>query len=567
MADKNINRVVDTRIEAMSQNSTTYVVQEGASVTSYIRLPAASHSNSNTVFNLNNIADKVCRDPRMTIEVTARLTLNVNNANPGSVLAITAVNFGKKQYPVNRCVSSVQHQINQASITMQTSRLIDGLARLNAMSQDSDFYEDTQPDVVDSYANANASLLNPLAPYSNTIQGEGIFKPRTLSYTIVSGNLLSPGVGTVVVDCSFNEPLVTPFNNISKKNRRGYYAITGELINITWVSNMVQQMFAFVPPAGVTITTSSVDLTTQQCALNLIYMTPQEGYYKEIPMNSVYPYSNYQLFTLDGLGSVAPGGVLNNISTPVCNFTNVPKLILVYVKLSDSAIDTTTPDKYLALESLSCTFDSGNPRFAGASPRQLSDVSVRNGSTLPQEFFRQLVLNAPDGSPQLFGCGSVMVINPALDLLTSDGLSTASAGRYIFQATLNLRNKTNIAFSACSLYVVGISDAQLERVGSEYRNYLLTLPEDVLDMAKKLPVIDHQRYSDAGRANGFLSGAGFSLGDFMGKAMGMYDKHKDLIKGAYDLGTGIHKAIKGGIAVGGRKVRGGARAAADMFYE
>lgn len=208
-----VARVVDTRLEANSENEVTYVVEEGAQTTAYVPLASSSHTTQNTVWNLNNIADRTCRDSRLVVGMQVTLTLNITNGSGGTLSAITADNFGFKQYPVNKCINSVQHQINQSSYTLQNSRILDAIARLNSFPQHQDFYENTQPDLVDSYANATGSNLTPLASYTSNIQGDGIFKPRTLNYTVTGTNAIPAGsTENIVVTANLYEPLVTPFN-------------------------------------------------------------------------------------------------------------------------------------------------------------------------------------------------------------------------------------------------------------------------------------------------------------------------------------------------------------------
>jgi hypothetical protein len=188
--------------------------------------------------------------------------------------------------------------------------------------------------------------------------------------------------------------------------------------------------------------------------------------------------------------------------------------------LADASVKMSTPDKYLTIFSASASFDNGLPQLNNATTRQLYDISKRNGLCMPPSAFQQLQLNTgiTSGSglvSPLYGCGSVLVLDPALDLGIRPGSSTSSKGRYIFQIQGIMANNTATDFPACTLYVIGVNAAVLERIGSEYRNYLLTLPDNVLGQAENLNSIDHQTYIDAKYSNAFLSGGG--IGDWMRK--------------------------------------------------
>lgn len=546
MSNYQVARVVDTRLEATSENNVKYVVEEGPAVTAYTPLAAGSHSDLNTNWNLNNIATYTNRDSRICVRCGVTLTLKVTNTTGSALNAINSDNFGFKCWPYNRVINSLQHQINQASYTIQTAQMIDAISRLNNFPQNVDFFENMQPDMVDSYAAATGSSFNPLAPYSSTIAGDGIYKPRTLNYSVTGNSVAAGQTANVVITADLYEPLVSPFNNISDKNRRGLYAITGEIITAQYVSDLTR-MFAYVVPAGMTLVSSTATLSNANIAtpyLDLIYLTPYESFTREIPNSSVYQFNDYQMFT-NNIGGVAANTPLNNITSQVCNFTNIPQKILVYARLSDSSINMTTPDKYLKIKRVSATFDNGLPQLNNATPRQLYDISKRNGlSGMTPSAFQQFQLNAPvtnatPSVPKLFGAGSVLCLDPALDLGLRAGSSSGSTGRYIFQITVDFENATSTDFANCTLFVISVNAAVLERTGSEYRNYLLNLPLDVLNESRALSSIDHQAYMDSKHSNAFL-GAG--IGDWMRK-IGNFAKHavnwgirnKDNLGKAYNL--------------------------------
>jgi len=545
-------RVVDTRLEVSSSNKVCYVLEEGSNVTSYIPLISSSHSTTNTTFNLNNIADFTCRDSRMVMELDVTLTLTLTNSTASPITAIQADNFGWKQYPLNRCVQNIQHQINQASYTLNTNDLIDGITRVNMCPDDADFFDNTQPDYVDSYAKSTGSNLSPLAPYSNTLAGDGVFKPRSLGWKIVSGNTIAPSsTSSLVITGHLYEPLISPFNNVGKHDRSGLYAITGELIQIQWVTRLFDNMFAYAIPAGLTIATSVVSLG-QQAKLNCIYLTPKDNLIKEIPPESITHYNDYTVFTNKIATSVVAGAPLSGQSSQVVNFTNLPNKILVYARTSNASRTCATTDKYLSLLNLTCQFDSGLPQFASASQDQLYDISVRNGLTMPRGCFKQVPLNTASSemSGTLYGCGSVLVIDPALDLSIRPADSVASSGRFIFQVqNANFVNNTDVDFDEVTLYVVGINSACLERSGSQYRNFLLTSPDGMVQKARELQPIPHALYTKQSHGNLFLYGGGVS--DWFKKQAKWAWTHR---KGIADVANKLGESVFGGMAVGGARV-------------
>lgn len=582
-------RVIDDRLKAVSEDDIKFVIKEGAQTTAYVPLQASSTSNQQTNWNLNNIADRTCRDSRLACFMTVALSMNITSTGAGSAIN-TSGNFGFKQWPINRCISNIQHQINQASYSLNTNQIIDSITRFNLCPENCDFYDNTQPDFIGtSYAAAAGSNFNPLIPYTSTIAGDGVYKPRSNNYIITGGNTFA-GAATqnVTLTAYLYEPLISPFNNVGAKNIKGLYAINGEIIQVQWVTDLFNNMFAYAIPSGWTLNSTTVTLGSStpssgisavQPALDCIYLTPQPSFMKEIPQESVYHYNNYSVFVTQALQSglasttYVPGGSGGaQVTSQVCNFTNVPQKVIVYCK--PRVPRASQPDFYTAITNVSIQFDNGQPQLSAATPNQLYDVSRRNGLSMPRDCFLQTNL-APSFAAPIPSCGSVLILDPVMDFGVRDGLTNSSGGRFIFQITLNVANYTGTNITdPIDLYVVSVNDSILERVGNEYRNYLVTMPDNAFELSKNLPAIDHAEYMEALEKNMFLSGG--SIKSFFRKLwhgvkhVGQFAyKHRDTIipiaKKAYELyGKGADRNSQFNRAI---KKDMHKRRDMDMFYE
>jgi len=552
-------RITDTRLGAHKNSEVLYALEEGAAQVSYVPLVSSSHSNQGTNFSLNNISQYTARDSRLNVGLTITATLNFTNSTGSAVSAINSDNFGPRQFPLNRAISSINHKINQAAYVLNTSQILDAIARVNMHPENCNFYDNTQPDLTDSYSNATGTNLSPIGSYTSTIQGNGIFKPRSLNYT-VSGNSIAPNAsGTVVITMQIYEPLITPFNNIGEKNSEALYAINGELIQITYVNDLWSNMFSYVIPAGLTLNTASVSLG-QTATLFCIYLVPSDETIKRLPQESVYHYNDYMVSSID-IGACAAGSTIQT-SSQVANFTNIPQKVLIYARLSDSARNVSSTDKYLLIQNLSVQWDNGLPVLSQANSQQLYDISTRNGLTMPRPCFNQQVLNqssvAAVGATPLFGCGSVGVFDPALDFALRPNQTNGSAGRYVLQVQNAIfKNNTQTNFSSCTLYIIGVSNAILERNGSQYRNFLLSVPPSVLQDSKQLPPIALDVYNSQKFDNLFLNGGG--IGDWFKR---QFDNLKSSVKSAAQKGISyvaehpevIQKAAKFALGRGGAMV-------------
>lgn len=556
------SRVLDSRVDNTKAEDVHFIFKEGAQNVSYTPLTSSSNSTQTTSFSLNNIADRVSRDKRLCMSLTAQFTLTCTNTagTPQTLFNPTSNNLGFKQYPLNRCVGTIQHQINQASYSLNTNQIIDSIARIQLATDNADFYNNTQPDNITNYGDAAGSNLNPILPYSSSIVGDGIYKPRSNNIDVSGNSLTSAGTPQIVViTCTIYEPLISPFNNIGKKNQHGLYAITGENITINWVNDLFNNMLAANPNPLITIN-SVVPSFGQSSTLNCIYLTPYPSFFKELPQKSYSHYNNYTINTQTITQTLAPFTQLTAFSTQVATFTNVPSKILIYIKDSAGVPLISTPDRYLQINSISCTFDNGNPQLSTCSTDQLYDISVRNGLEMPRDCFAQRNLQ-PLAATGIYGCGSVLVLDPALDLGIREGITDNSAGRFVFQATINATNATADTFSNLVCYVIGINDAVLERSGSEYRNYLLSLPYDAFEKSRNMDVIHLDEYNDVKESNMFLSGGSFwsKIGNaFKSAGKWLWKNKSDIVKVAEKVApmVGLGEG-EGGAEMGGYMGRHG----------
>lgn len=546
-----VMKVLDARLVTADTDKITYVVPEGCQNVNYTPLPATSQSNTNAVFNLSNIGSAVARDPRLAVGIQVTATLQVIN-NTASPATFYQGNLGLKQYPLNRVINNLQHQINNASTSLNLADIVDAITKSNVTPHHLNFYNNTAPDVFDSYENSAGNAMSPLNDWADSLNGDGVYKNRTAGITITGNDLIvSASPQTVTITTTLYEPLLSPFANVSDKNDQALWNINGEVITLFFVNDLWNRMFAYYDTPDVTLSSASVVLGN--ATLYTILLTPQPSF--RVPESTVTPYADFSVFTQSYPAGCPKKQSLGggNISTPVCQFPVVPSKILVYAKLNTTSQTSATPDKYLTIRSLQCTINSGSPQLSGASQNQLFDVSYRNGLRQPRPVWRSDVLtNVNDVSP-VYGCGGPMVIDPALDLgLIAE--STSSKGRTIFQATnIDFYNATDIDFANVTVYVIAITPGALVRNGSQYQNYLVTLPDDVVELAELAPAMAHDEYLQAKAKNLFMSGSGWK--DWLSKTVDTIKQAVPYVQKGVELAM-KHKAPIMSAVSQGRKLLG-----------
>jgi len=557
-------KVCDTRLTQLSPDEADIIVKEGAQNVAYIPLVSASLSTQNCTFNLNNIATNVCRARRMCInfDQSHPIVFNLNVSGTATDPIFSALGF--RQFPVNNSIANIAHQINQASYSLNLNQILPEIAKCNLETENANFYDNSQYDAISNYSNAVGTNISPLNDYTSCPTGWGVFKPRT-NNIVLSTNVSTGANQNITITCQLYEPLASPFNNIGRHEDSSLFAINGELLQIQWVANIFNSMISAALAPGITL--NSVTTTfPSSVTLDLLYITPNQDYMAKIPRNSISHYNNYSIFSQDN--GALNAGASGTLTSPVCQITNVSYKILVYVRQSDATKSAFIPDRYANITGISnCQFDNGSNQLSSASQNQLYELSNRNGLVLDRDVWQQKLLNpfhVANGGNPIFGCGSILVLDPKIDLGLREDISDGSPGRYIFQITLNIKNDTTDNFTGTTMYVVAVNNAVLERNnGSEYRNYLLSLSPDAVQTVMNQEPISHREYMEAIDANMWLSGGSFK--SFFGKVWkGVKNagkwayKHRDEIAKGVKTGLDIYKALKGkgGYALGGDGMTG-----------
>lgn len=569
--EKNYFKVVDNRLDAWSDNKVDYVFKEGPQNVAYVPLTSSSHSNAGTNFSLNNIGEYNCRDSRLCMTCPVTVTIPVTNSTGGDLSFINADNFGFRQFPLNSIIQNNSHTINQASYSLNTSEILNMISRVVMHPDDMNFYENTMPDLIASYAKATGSNLNPLAPYTSNLEGESVWKPRTVGFSITGNVIPANTTQDVVITCNLYEPLIDPFTNISSVSKSGLWSVTGEQIQIVYTPDLWSNMFSLGNiQTGLTFTAPAVSLGAN-ATLFCIYLTPYQHMVPQIPKESVIPYNNYQYF-LTNVGAVTNGSTVS-ISSQVATVTNMPSKFIIAAVPSVGSRSVTLPNVYLTINNVSVSIDNGQPQLSAANNNQLFDISRESGLSMSRQAFLGQSLNSslnasdPTNNPILAGCGSVLVLEPS-QLGVRSGLAQGSVGKFIFQVlNISLTNNTGADLSNVTLYVIAVSNAVLHRRGTEYTNYLLNSPDNITQISRSLPMVKNSEYQNALNRNAFLSGSGVK--DFFRKALEVARKGVKYLANNPEL---VQKGLKA--LAGGRKPQRSHRGGEvqphhnmDLFFE
>eukprot|EP00981_Chlorochromonas_danica_P014834 scaffold9048_cov186-Ochromonas_danica.AAC.1 len=105
-------------------------------------------------------------------------------------------------------------------------------------------------------------------------------------------------------------------------------------------------------------------------------------------------------------------------------------------------------------------FANSSGLLGSATPAQLYNMSVRNGLQMNYYEFsgKGISQNTKDGSPAVVPTiGSILVIDPAIDLSISDEVTNMSSGQFNIQFELGVQNQSNEDLSQVTVYMAYVN--------------------------------------------------------------------------------------------------------------
>ena len=493
--------VLDPRLKMESADDAVFVVKTGPTA-SYTVLPPQNSplGANNLVYQLNAVGPNVGRNRLIYVRCTGSFLIN------GSFSALPSPGqIGFKCAPFNRSCQSVQHTLNGVSETYNNNQIIDFITRIKSSAQEINRFDNFQPDTTSDFQSASLSPLSPIVPYFNVSVGD-VQKSRTVGITGVSvsaGTL--PTATQITVSFDFVEPLITPFSGLDN-DLPALYGLDGENININFIGNGLSDALCFNVGTWAS-SVSSIVCNLQSASLSLEYIT---GRNLVLPSKALYQFPKYQVFQT-GLGNIASNSSITG--TVQVNSQTVPSKLVIFARPPEQNRTPLTPDAYLSLNQIQVQIDNGLTLLQSMTQKQLWDASTKNGLCMPYALWNQQNVAGWNGSSNIWGAGSVLILDPVKDLSLSstEGLTVGSAGKYTINLTCNFTNNTGSTVNSVNLYCFIVNDALLIRDGRNYStSYLSFTPEQVENAKNNASMVETLEKEHAHRKNLFLSGGGIA---------------------------------------------------------
>lgn len=193
--------------------------------------------------------------------------------------------------------------------------------------------------------------------------------------------------------------------------------------------------------------------------------------------------------------SIAPG-VSKKISFNNVQLNQIPSKFLIFARKPTSTTTTYDSNSFMVIRNTSINFANKSGLLSSATPVQLYDMSVRNGLQMNYyEFSGGGVSNNQDGVSEIVPTiGSILCIDPAIDLSIDAQYSNMSSGQYSMQFDIELYNQTSEAIMP-TLYLLYVNSGLfVTENGISQQNTGLLSQEMVLDTKSKDAVMDKHTY-------------------------------------------------------------------------
>ena len=402
-----------------------------------------------------------------------------------------------QQFPLNSLFSTCQTTINNVSTSANLKDILPMLMVMNdsrVMSR----WNSTAPSLRDQaygfYPDAIGATNNPLASYG-VASYDADFVPRgAYNFRIISvvhtnaagvndGSLISTGNGDLwSIQCTFNttEPFVglSPYINFNPDCSAGLLGVN-TMSFVLNIDNACSRLFSSAGGSFLNGGTANAVWTPYISAISLgagglapftdtrllfNFLSLQPEQYAKLSTKNVVPYHDYPrfltiqnnqpslnaaiypapAFQASGVAIPLPTLATSTLTSQAIQLNQIPDLIMICARVPMSSQDWSDTSSFLTINNVRINFNNSSGLLASATQQDLFEMSVRNGSA--QSFYEWSGIS--QNNDQATGLvrylpttGSVLVINPSLDLSLPSYLTASSLGQFQLQFNLQVTNQ------------------------------------------------------------------------------------------------------------------------------
>jgi hypothetical protein len=504
-------KYLDPRIDVLKKRM--YALERGGQKVSYIPYKTNSTGNNAMQFSVIPPSRTTFVDRQMFIQASIQCTFTsatipANNSvlvpvnGPQGAITANSLVFpgfdAPRSFPLSRALQSASLQVGNASLSMNTSDVIDPLLRI--MDKDKLKYDEC-PSALDNcqqyYENAgvlssagtiggsslgNNVLGNNIQYLANGQLPRGCYKMNIQAPT-TSGVTTAPYTVSQIVTFEVFEPVfLSPLcydalhsGLIGLQNINLLYNFSTTANQLVWSGTPKYSVdatpTATLLPVNMNVNFApTISATTASAQLWVGFISPST--LMTIPPQVNYNYDQVECYTTQNLPSVQYGqpSAVQSPFTQNIQLKVIPKLILVGARKQLSACTYQDPHAYFQITKASFNFDNNVGLLSNCDQHELYAVSRKNGLNYDYPNWLGEYDDSASGvkwNNNAHGTGSLLVINPAEDFGLQDAQACGVAGSYNFQVNLGVKcinpwfNGTGSRGTAWEIIVIVINDGEL----------------------------------------------------------------------------------------------------------
>jgi len=562
-------RLVDPR---MRRPALQEIVFDGPASTTYQTVVPSDPASLNPNF--------VIQTPSVNSGINRMLRLSAAGSftirGTGLKNLINVSNIALRQFALQSMMASCTLNLNDFSVSLASSyQYIQALGLLSNSSENLNSSQSTGACMPDRWSTYAAEAASPggafdvagFGPY-NDFGGSG----RTADIKSIT---FSEDETSAVVTFDTSEPLIISPLEYGTTESKSLFGIN--TLQLTCAYNYFNRGLSYVVPSGTSV--SSVDLALTYQGIDVCFITPTDRSLVEKPLKTTYSWTQVSQFTTTVGGTVSPGSSIS-FSTNSFELPVVPGRYLIFAAPSQNDLQDATqsiPNICFPISQVSVQFGSRGGLLSGATPRQLYDISRRNGVKQSYPIWSGQPVVTSGGDYGYTYCGGPLCISTAADLSLPDDMCPGMSVRTQFTLNGTLKNHTAKAWTNIRVVVLALVSGSITSRDGTTSGSLGGITQAEMKKAKEMSPLGDITMSEALNATGYSGGSwwdSFKQGFMMpinavksiAPAILPFIGHGGASVGGAPIG-GMSPTAMAGAIIGGRVPRRKARGGAQLMLQ
>jgi hypothetical protein len=514
--------VLDPNIDLMDQQDRKYAILKGGNQYTYKEYIASTISNSSITFNCPPPSANTIVSRKMYVRLPIRLTFTGTSASGGKLLVPGKDAF--RQFPISSSCNMLSLVINGQPANIPLSEIIHAMNRFNCGEEVlATEYSITPcyPDQSQDYNDLDGSIGNPLSNFVDSRQGD-INGRGAIPFTVVSDN----GT-TAIVDAVITEPIFVSPAYYGMGDAAGFYNVNAITVTMNFITNGFRA-WSHMADAGTATSriinsiqmqfnnfSTAFSYGSVQPSMLFKYITPSNQMnLSPVNMPLTYPYFEVTDHTTD-FNTPAAYDAIGNYPSSNLQLNSIPRKIYIYLKRSNVQLQSSSiyPDVFMPILQANVTIGNYTGQLTSATQQQLYEMALKNGyrgsfiQWSGSKVGSASSFVTPGGTSFIATEGSILCIDPALDLGLPDNVCSGYQDQVNFQVTLTAVNNFNHATlnrgmqaPLLTLHVVTVDEGSfvIPQINSAVKSLGIITAQDIIN-AK---VSDGIKYRDVVQING-----------------------------------------------------------------